>query len=113
MLQLDMFADRTSAATMRANQLRLWFASFAYVLLVVKVVNPYVLDVEEGKRIAHALGESKAAILRNHGILTVGHTVDEAAWLYITMERTCEVQLAAEAAGTGWLWLDPVVAIRG
>ena len=31
--QLDRFADRTSAATMRANQLRLWFASFAYVLL--------------------------------------------------------------------------------
>ena len=31
--QLDLFADRTSAKTMRANQLRLWFASFAYVLI--------------------------------------------------------------------------------
>ena len=31
--QLDLFADRTSAATMRANQLRLWFAAMAYVLL--------------------------------------------------------------------------------
>ena len=31
--QLDLFADRTSAATMRANQIRLWFASLAYVLL--------------------------------------------------------------------------------
>jgi Transposase DDE domain group 1 len=31
--QLNLFADRTSAATMRANQLRLWFASMAYVLL--------------------------------------------------------------------------------
>jgi hypothetical protein len=31
--QLDLFADRTSAASMRANQLRLWFASLAYVLL--------------------------------------------------------------------------------
>ena len=31
--QLDMFADRTSTATMQANQLRLWFASMAYVLL--------------------------------------------------------------------------------
>ena len=31
--QLDLFADRTSALTMRANQLRLWFASFAYVLI--------------------------------------------------------------------------------
>ena len=31
--QADLFADRTSAATMRANQLRLWFASMAYVLI--------------------------------------------------------------------------------
>jgi len=31
--QLDLFADRTSTATMRANQLRLWFSSFAYVLM--------------------------------------------------------------------------------
>ena len=31
--QGDLFADRTSTATMRANQLRLWFASFAYALL--------------------------------------------------------------------------------
>ena len=31
--QLDLFADRTSTATMRANQLRLWFASMAYVLV--------------------------------------------------------------------------------
>ncbi|MDZ7676397.1 MAG: class II aldolase/adducin family protein [Acidimicrobiales bacterium] len=58
-----------------------------------------VLDVEEGKRIAHALGDNKAAILRNHGLLTVGASVDEAAWWFITMERSCEVQLMAEAAG--------------
>ena len=59
-----------------------------------------VLNVEEGKRIAHALGEGKAAILSNHGNLTVGHTVDEAVWWFITMERTCQAQLLAEAAGT-------------
>lgn len=58
-----------------------------------------VLDVEEGKRIAHALGDRKAVILRNHGLLTVGRSVDEAAWWYITMERSCHVQLMAEAAG--------------
>jgi ribulose-5-phosphate 4-epimerase/fuculose-1-phosphate aldolase len=57
-----------------------------------------VLDVEEGRRIADALDGNKAAILRNHGLLTVGGTVDEAAWWYITMERTCQVQLMAEAA---------------
>jgi ribulose-5-phosphate 4-epimerase/fuculose-1-phosphate aldolase len=59
-----------------------------------------VLDHEEGKRIATALGDGKAAILSNHGLLTVGHSVDEAAWWFITMERTCQAQLLAEAAGT-------------
>jgi ribulose-5-phosphate 4-epimerase/fuculose-1-phosphate aldolase len=58
-----------------------------------------VLDPEEGKRIAHALGENKAVILRNHGLLTTGYSVDEAAWTFITMERTCQAQLLAEAAG--------------
>ncbi len=65
-----------------------------------------VVDVEEGKRIAHALGDNKAAILANHGLLTVGHTVDEAAWWFITMERSCQAQLLAEAAGTPVL-IDP------
>jgi ribulose-5-phosphate 4-epimerase/fuculose-1-phosphate aldolase len=60
-----------------------------------------VLDLEEGKRIAHALGGKKAVILSNHGLLTVGQTsVDEAAWWFITMERTCQAQLSAEAAGS-------------
>jgi ribulose-5-phosphate 4-epimerase/fuculose-1-phosphate aldolase len=58
-----------------------------------------VLDAEEGKRVAHALGDNKALILRNHGLLTVGHSVDEAAWWFVTMERSCQVQLLAEAAG--------------
>ena len=59
-----------------------------------------VLDLEEGKRLAHALGDAKALILRNHGLLTVGHTVDEAVWWFVTMERSCQAQLMAEAAGT-------------
>lgn len=58
-----------------------------------------VLDTSEGKRIASTLGKHKAAILRNHGILTVGDSVDEAAWWFITMERSCQAQILAEAAG--------------
>ena len=59
-----------------------------------------VLDTSEGERISQALGNKKAAILQNHGLLTVGQTVDEVAWWYISMERTCQAQLLAEAAGT-------------
>jgi len=68
-----------------------------------------VLDLEEGKRIGHALGDRKAVILRNHGLLTVGHSVDEAVWWFITMERSCQAQLLAEAAGTP-VSIDPASA---
>ena len=59
-----------------------------------------VYDMSEGDRIAQALGNGKAVIMQNHGNLTVGSTVDEAAWLFITMDRSCQSQLMAEAAGT-------------
>jgi len=68
-----------------------------------------VYETSEGERIAQALGDKKAVILRNHGHLTVGHTVDEAAWWFITMERSCQVQLLAEAAGKPTK-IDPVNA---
>jgi ribulose-5-phosphate 4-epimerase/fuculose-1-phosphate aldolase len=58
-----------------------------------------VTDVQEGRRIATALGSTKAVILRNHGLLTVGDSVDAAAWWFVTMERSCQVQLLAKAAG--------------
>lgn len=57
------------------------------------------VDPEEGKRIATALGSYKAIVLRNHGLLTVGGSVDAAAWWFIAMERCAEVQLKARAAG--------------
>jgi ribulose-5-phosphate 4-epimerase/fuculose-1-phosphate aldolase len=58
-----------------------------------------VVDSDEGRRIATALGDHKAVILRNHGLLTVGDSVDAAAWWFLTMERSCQVQLSARAAG--------------
>ncbi|GAB2914137.1 class II aldolase/adducin family protein [Streptomyces sp. NPDC059173] len=58
-----------------------------------------VVDEDEGRRIAAALGPHKAVILRNHGLLTVGDSVDAAAWWFLTLERACQVQLLARAAG--------------
>jgi ribulose-5-phosphate 4-epimerase/fuculose-1-phosphate aldolase len=57
-----------------------------------------VLEQEEGEKIAQALGDTKAVILKNHGLLTVGSTVDEAAYLFTVMERTCQAQLMADAS---------------
>lgn len=60
-----------------------------------------VLDPEEGRRIGESLGSHKAVILRNHGMLTVGTSVDSAAWWFLTLERTAQAQLTAYAAAAG------------
>ena len=68
-------------------------------VLVTEGGGRIVLDEESGRVLADGLGNHKAAIHQNHGLFTVGQTVDEAAWWFITMERTCQAQLLAEAAG--------------
>lgn len=57
------------------------------------------VDADEGRRIAGVLGSRKALVLRNHGLLTVGDSVDAAAWWFLSMERSAQVQLTAKAAG--------------
>jgi ribulose-5-phosphate 4-epimerase/fuculose-1-phosphate aldolase len=58
-----------------------------------------VYDTQEGDRIAEALGQRKAVILQNHGLLTVGGSIESAVWRYLGLENACHVQLTAEAAG--------------
>lgn len=58
-----------------------------------------VFSPSEGIRIAKTLKTNKAVILKNHGLLTVGATVEAAAWWFISMERCCQVQLLAESTG--------------
>lgn len=65
-----------------------------------------VLERAEGERIAARMGDRRAAILRHHGLLTVGHSVEEAVWWFITMDRACQAQLLAEAAGTPRVMTD-------
>src|SRR5436305_2967508 len=57
-----------------------------------------VLDEEEGIAVAAALGQAKAALLQNHGLLTCGRTVEEAVFWFMSMEKCCHSQLMAEAA---------------
>jgi ribulose-5-phosphate 4-epimerase/fuculose-1-phosphate aldolase len=56
-----------------------------------------ITQAEEGARIARCLGPCKAVILRNHGLLTVGGTVEAAVWWFIAMERCCQAQFLAES----------------
>lgn len=68
-----------------------------------------VYETSEGERIAQALSLHKAVILRNHGLLTVGHSVEEAVWWFLAMDRSCHAQLLAEAAGEP-IKIDPANA---
>lgn len=58
-----------------------------------------VFEVEAGEEFASKFPKGKAAIHQNHGLFTVGTTVEAAAYWFITMERSCQAQLAAMAAG--------------
>ncbi|MAT05098.1 MAG: ribulose phosphate epimerase [Acidimicrobiaceae bacterium] len=54
-----------------------------------------VLTVDGGKRIAAALGTNKLVMLRNHGLLTVGRTVESAIGWFVMAERVAEVHVKA------------------
>lgn len=86
-----------------------------------------VLSSDGGHRIAAALGQRKLAILRNHGLLTVGPTVEDAVGCFVMAERVAEVHVKApagkaisdeaakvaastmEPAGVGWRWFQWLV----
>jgi ribulose-5-phosphate 4-epimerase/fuculose-1-phosphate aldolase len=59
-----------------------------------------VFDIDDGKELARHFPTGKAAIHQNHGLFTVGNTVDEAAYWFLSMDRSCQAQLLAMAAGT-------------
>jgi ribulose-5-phosphate 4-epimerase/fuculose-1-phosphate aldolase len=61
--------------------------------------NGLVNDRQEGKEVVATMGAGTAVILQNHGFLTGGRSIAEAAWLFVVMERAAQVQLLAEAAG--------------
>ncbi|KAM3065344.1 hypothetical protein ACMFMG_011532 [Clarireedia jacksonii] len=60
-----------------------------------------VLASEEGHAIAKALGNKKAALLQNHGPLTVGETIESAVFWFVSLEKCCHAQLLADAAAGG------------
>lgn len=63
--------------------------------------NGIVLAEKEGKDIAACLGNKKAALLQNHGLLTVGKTIEECIFWFLSLEKSCQAQLMADAAAAG------------
>ncbi|WP_257002477.1 class II aldolase/adducin family protein [Streptomyces sp. WZ.A104] len=58
------------------------------------------IRIEHGEDIARRLGDKRALLLRHHGLLTVGGSIEEAVHWFFTYESCAQVQLAALAAGT-------------
>ncbi|MER5733187.1 class II aldolase/adducin family protein [Streptomyces sp. NPDC002138] len=63
------------------------------------LLDEYAGGGADPERIGRALGPYKALVLRNHGLLTVGDSVDAALWWFLAAERAAQVQLIARAAG--------------
>jgi ribulose-5-phosphate 4-epimerase/fuculose-1-phosphate aldolase len=68
------------------------------------------LDLDEQQRLVRDLGTRNAMILRNHGLLTCGATVHEAFDLMYHLERACQAQVGATAAGAELVVPPPAVA---
>ncbi|THH26781.1 hypothetical protein EUX98_g7401 [Antrodiella citrinella] len=60
-----------------------------------------VLDANEGAAIARTIGNKKAVILQNHGILVATACIEATLHYYIALDKSCMVQLLADAAAAG------------
>jgi ribulose-5-phosphate 4-epimerase/fuculose-1-phosphate aldolase len=57
------------------------------------------VHAEEGPRVLQSIGDRRAVILKNHGLLSWGDTLPEAFAILWTLQRACEVQLATQSMG--------------
>jgi ribulose-5-phosphate 4-epimerase/fuculose-1-phosphate aldolase len=67
---------------------------------------------EEGARLIGHLGDKRAMLLRNHGILVMGRTVPEAFLKHWSLQRACEIQLATMQAGKPLTIQPDVLAVH-
>jgi ribulose-5-phosphate 4-epimerase/fuculose-1-phosphate aldolase len=77
-------------------------AACFYESHVVITASAGAVAVEErsGRLVAEAFGNNRAALHQNHGLLTASrHSIDDAAFWFIALERCCQVQLLIEASG--------------
>ncbi len=82
-------------------------SAFSDGLPVFSDTTDLIVTQELGKAVASCLGEHQALLLRNHGIVTAGRTLEEAIYLAIVLENACWMQIVAESAGGARLVTSP------
>lgn len=70
------------------------------------------IRADEGERLVANLGDKRVMLLRNHGTLVMASTLEEAFLKQWLLQRACEIQLAAGAAGTPVTIPDAVIAVH-
>ncbi len=73
---------------------------FPYSTLAYHDYEGIALNEDEKPRLVADLGDKRALILRNHGLLTTGETVADAFLMMYALETACQIQLAAQSAGS-------------
>jgi ribulose-5-phosphate 4-epimerase/fuculose-1-phosphate aldolase len=84
-------------------------ASIALLSLTYHDYEGLAMNPEEKPRLQANLGKSRAFILRNHGLLTVGRTVPDAFLAMYTLQRACEIQVLAQGNGAELLMIPQPV----
>jgi ribulose-5-phosphate 4-epimerase/fuculose-1-phosphate aldolase len=72
-----------------------------------------VLEADQAQKLVADIGDSNYAILKNHGLLTAGLSVESAAWNFIALDNAARTQLLAEAAGKPIPIPDDVACFTG
>lgn len=75
------------------------FSAFHAGLPVFSETTDLITSMDRGAAVARTMGERPAVLLRNHGIAIGGGSIEEGVWLALKLERACQMQLMAEAAG--------------
>jgi len=84
---------------------------FPYATLAYHDYEGVALSDEEKPRLVADLGDKRALVLRNHGLLTVGESVADAFLLMYLLQTACEIQLMAQATGSELVTVPaPIVA---
>lgn len=77
-------------------------------LAIYDKFNGAIVTQEEGINVAKALGNKQAILLQNHGIYTVGETLEGAAWLFIALENACKTQFLLETVKARGIFPKPM-----
>ena len=83
-------------------------AAFYNNLSVFEEFERAIISREDGLAVASCLGQNNSIILQNHGIYTVGRSLDEAAWRFIALENACRAQIMIESMRSSGLSPKPL-----